>query len=190
VNTRPGVAAPVPGITRRKLLKLSAAALLESSAPLFAARAAAAPETRSLSLVHTHVDESLSIDYFSNGAYVPEALARLNHLLRDFRTGEVHRIDPPLFDILYDLRALAGGAAPYEIISCYRSPRTNAELRDRSSAVAEHSLHMEGKAIDVRIRGFDTRKLRDLALSMHRGGVGYYEKSDFVHVDTGRVRAW
>jgi uncharacterized protein YcbK (DUF882 family) len=175
---------------RRELLKLSAAALLGSSSTLSGVHALAAAETRSLSLVHTHVKESLSIDYFREGAYAPQALQQLDHLLRDVRTGEVHPIDPRLFDILYDLRALAGGMAPYEIISCYRSPRTNAQLRESSSAVAEHSLHMEGKAIDVRIRGFDTRKLRDLALSMRRGGVGYYEKSDFVHVDTGRVRSW
>ena len=150
----------------------------------------AAAEIRGLSFVHTHVNESLSIDYFSNGAYVPAALAQLNHLLRDFRTGEVHPIDPPLLDILCDLRALADGAGPFEIISGYRSPRTNGQLRNRSTGVAEHSLHMEGKAIDVRIRSFDTRKLRDLALSLRRGGVGYYASSDFVHIDTGRIRSW
>jgi uncharacterized protein YcbK (DUF882 family) len=177
----------MPGMTRRDLLKLSTAALF--SAPLASAQAAS-PESRHLSLVHTHVNESLSIDYFSGGAYVPEALAALNRLLRDFRTGEEHRIDPALFDLLHDLKALTQTSAPYEIISCYRSPKTNAQLHAQSSGVAEHSLHMQGKAIDVRIRGFDTARLRDLALSLQRGGVGYYQKSDFVHVDTGRVRRW
>jgi uncharacterized protein YcbK (DUF882 family) len=175
-------------LTRRQLLKASTAALL--GAPLVRVHAAAASATRGLSFVHTHVKESLTVDYFRDGAYVPEALEQLNHLLRDFRTGEVHPIDPRLFDVLFDLRELADGAAPYEIISGFRSPATNAQLRGRSTAVAEHSLHMEGKAMDVRIRGFDTRKLRDLALSMHRGGVGYYPGSDFVHVDIGRVRSW
>jgi uncharacterized protein YcbK (DUF882 family) len=175
------------GLTRRDLLQLSAAALL--TAPLAPAQAASA-ESRHLSFVHTHVNESLSIDYFSGGAYVPEALAALNHLLRDFRTGEEHPVDPALFDLLYDLKALTQTSAPYEIISCYRAPKTNAQLHAQSSAVAEHSLHMQGKAIDVRIRGFDTARLRDLALSLQRGGVGYYRKSDFVHVDTGRVRHW
>jgi uncharacterized protein YcbK (DUF882 family) len=176
---------------RRELLRLSAAALF--SAPLSRMCAAADPaseQTRTLSLVHTHVKESLTVAYYLDGAYVPEALAQLNRLLRDFRTGEEHPIDPPLFDILHDLHALTDRAGPFEIISCFRSPQTNAQLRDRSKAVAEHSLHMEGKAIDVRIRGFDTARLRDLALSMRRGGVGYYQKPDFVHVDRGRVRSW
>jgi len=174
-------------MTRRDLLRFSTAALL--GAPLVRARAATA-ESRHISFVHTHVNESLSIDYFSRGAYIPQALASLNRLLRDFRTGEQHPIDLALFDILHDLKALAGTSAPYEIISCYRAPQTNAQLHSQSSAVAEHSLHMEGKAIDIRVRGVDTARLRDLAQSLQRGGVGYYRKSDFIHVDTGRVRYW
>ena len=151
---------------------------------------AAATESRALSFVHTHVDESLEVTYFRRGEYVPQALAQLDHLLRDFRTEDVHPIDPRLFDVLYDLQVLADREAPFEIVSGYRSPATNAALRGHSGGVAKHSLHMEGKAIDLRMTGYDTRKLRDLALSMRCGGVGYYASSNFIHLDTGRVRSW
>jgi uncharacterized protein YcbK (DUF882 family) len=114
----------------------------------------------------------------------------VNHLLRDFRTGGVHTIDPTLLDILFDLRTLADQDQPFEVISGYRSPKTNAYLRRHSSGVAEHSLHIQGRAIDVRMSGVSTRKLRDLALGMRRGGVGFYPASDFVHLDNGRVRRW
>jgi uncharacterized protein YcbK (DUF882 family) len=171
-------------ISRRHFLGLSAAALV--TAP-----ALATADRRALSFVHTHSAESLSsVTYFRDGAYVPDALAKLNHVLRDFRTQDTHPIDPALFDILHDLRVMADTEAPYEIISAYRSPHTNELLRGRSKGVATHSLHMEGRAIDVRISGFPTKKLRDLALGMQRGGVGYYASSNFLHVDTGRVRRW
>ncbi|MGH8264642.1 MAG: YcbK family protein, partial [Steroidobacteraceae bacterium] len=112
------------------------------------------------------------------------------HFLRDFRTGELHAIDPRLLDILYDLKLLVAGEVRYEVISAYRSPRTNAKLRAASTSVSAHSLHMEGRAMDVRVTKFSTLKLRDLALSLKRGGVGYYAGSNFVHLDTGRVRSW
>jgi uncharacterized protein YcbK (DUF882 family) len=150
----------------------------------------APPDRRSLTLVHTHTGETLSTVYFQNGNYLAPSLEHVNHFLRDFRTNEVHSIDPGLLDILFDLQAQAHHAGPFEVISGYRSPQTNAALRRQSSAVAEHSLHMEGRAIDIRLRGFATAKLRDLAIALHRGGVGYYAASDFVHVDTGRVRVW
>jgi uncharacterized protein YcbK (DUF882 family) len=114
----------------------------------------------------------------------------VNRFLRDFRSGEIHPIDPRLLDILYQLQILADRAATYEVISGYRSPQTNAALHRVSAGVAEHSLHMEGRAIDVRMTGFPTRRLRDLAMSLGVGGVGYYARSDFVHLDTGRVRSW
>jgi uncharacterized protein YcbK (DUF882 family) len=147
-------------------------------------------EQRSLSFVHTHTGESLSAVYFQGGSYLASELHRVNHLLRDFRTGDVHPIDPSLLDILFDLRTLADRDQPFEVISGYRSPKTNAFLRRHSSGVAEHSLHIQGRAIDVRMSGFPTRKLRELALSMQRGGVGFYPTSDFVHLDNGRVRWW
>jgi uncharacterized protein YcbK (DUF882 family) len=150
----------------------------------------AATDSRSLSFVHTHTGETLSTTYFQDGKYLAVSLERVNHLLRDFRTNEVHPIDPTLLDILFDLQGAAHHDGPFEVISAYRSAQTNAELRRRSSAVAEHSMHMEGRAIDVRLRGFPTAKLRDLAVTLHRGGVGFYRASDFVHVDTGSMRLW
>jgi uncharacterized protein YcbK (DUF882 family) len=159
-------------------------------APLAAAYEDAPPDRRSLSFVHTHTGETLSTIYFQNGNYLAPSLERVNHLLRDFRTNEVHSIDPSLLDILFDLQARAHHAGPFEVISGYRSPQTNSALRRQSTAVAEHSLHMEGRAIDIRLKGFTTAKLRDIAIALHRGGVGFYAASDFVHVDTGRVRVW
>ena len=168
------------------LRRAGAAALLLPVAGAFAA----APRRRTLSFVHTHTGERLATTYYENGEYRAGELERVNHLLRDFRTGDVHPIEPATLDILADLRELADRDEPYEIISGYRSPRTNAELHRHSSGVAEHSLHLQGRAIDVRLPGFATAKLRELALGMGRGGVGYYRASDFVHLDNGRVRAW
>jgi uncharacterized protein YcbK (DUF882 family) len=173
-------------IDRRRFLS----AITTFSLTAFAAAAEAPPDRRSLSLVHTHTGETLSTVYFQNGNYLAPSLEHINHFLRDFRTNKEHSIDPGLLDILFDLQARAHRGGPFEVISGYRSPQTNAALRQQSTAVAEHSLHMEGRAIDVRLRGFPTAKLRDLAIALHRGGVGFYEVSDFVHVDTGRVRIW
>lgn len=147
-------------------------------------------ETRSLELVNTHTAETLKADYFLGGSYCEQSLFALNHLLRDFRTGDIAPIDPQLFDLLHGVAALAGKEPRFEVISGFRSPATNAMLNGRSSGVAKHSLHMEGRAIDVRLQGYRTDRLRDLALSMQAGGVGFYRKSDFVHLDTGRVRTW
>jgi len=147
-------------------------------------------ETRSLELVNTHTAEHLKADYFLGGSYCEQSLFALNHLLRDFRTGDVAPIDPQLFDLLHGVAALAGQEPRFEVISGFRSPATNAMLNGRSSGVAKRSLHMEGRAIDVRLQGCPTARLRDLALSMQAGGVGFYRKSDFVHLDTGRVRTW
>jgi uncharacterized protein YcbK (DUF882 family) len=147
-------------------------------------------ETRSLELVNTHTAETLKADYFLGGSYCEQSLFALNHLLRDFRTGDIAPIDPQLFDLLHGVAALAGKEPRFEVISGFRSPATNALLNERSSGVAKHSLHMEGRAIDVRLQGYRTDRLRDLALSMQAGGVGFYRKSDFVHLDTGRVRTW
>ena len=152
--------------------------------------AARAVEQRALSFVHTHTGERLSTVYFQSGRYLPSELERINYLLRDFRTGEVHPIDPGVLDILADLRTLADHDATYEVICGYRAPATNAALRRHSDGVAEHSLHMQGRAIDVRLAGFPTARLHELALGMQRGGVGFYPRSDFVHLDNGRVRFW
>jgi len=145
---------------------------------------------RSLSFYHTHTAEELSVTYYSNGAYDNEALAELNHFLRDFRTRDVIEMDPAVLDILFDIQEDSGSTGVYQIISAYRSPATNEMLRSSSSGVAKNSQHLLGKAMDVRLTDLDTAKLRDVAISLERGGVGYYRESDFVHVDTGRVRQW
>ncbi len=177
-----------PSRTRRQFLH-RCGALLVALSPAGALWAGAAA-TRSLSLVHTHTGERLSSVYFRQGAYVPAELARISHLLRDSRTGEVKAIDPEVLDILAQVRALADRDEAFEVICGYRSAQTNAMLHARSSGVAEHSLHLQGRAIDVRLPGVATARLRDLALGMGRGGVGYYAASDFVHLDNGRVRHW
>lgn len=159
---------------------------------LAAARAArsGADSRRSLSFVHTHTREQLTAVYFEDGAYCAPVLQQVNQLLRDFRNDAVFPIDPAVLDRLYWLQSAAGRDEPFYVISGYRSPVTNAALRARSSGVAEHSLHLQGRAIDVRMPGTPTAQLALLARSQSCGGVGYYRVSDFVHVDTGRVRCW
>jgi uncharacterized protein YcbK (DUF882 family) len=164
----------------------------------FVATLAAAPvlararstDTRVLSFNHLHTGERLEVEYFSAGTYLPDALGEVNKLLRDFRSGDVGAIDPALLDVLHVLRERTGSRRPFQIISGYRSPATNRMLHERSAGVATRSLHMQGQAIDVRLADVPLDKLRDAALAAGRGGVGYYPGSDFVHVDTGRVRAW
>ncbi len=145
---------------------------------------------RSLSFFHTHTHETLEVTYSVGGEYVESALEEINDFLADFRTGDEIIIDPRLLDLIYDVRASLNSNGTYEVISAYRSPKTNEKLRSKSSGVAKKSQHLLGKAIDVRLRNVDSRDLRDAALKIKRGGVGYYAKSDFVHMDTGRVRRW
>ncbi|HTX51115.1 MAG TPA: YcbK family protein [Caulobacteraceae bacterium] len=155
-----------------------------------AAMALAAPSRR-LSFNNLHTGETLDdVAYFENGAYVPDALTAVNHVLRDFRTGDVHDIEPKLLDLLVVLSASLDTKAPFGVISGYRSPQTNAMLHEHSSQVASGSLHMLGQAIDIRLAGVETSHIRDAALQLAVGGVGYYPTSDFVHVDVGRVRRW
>jgi uncharacterized protein YcbK (DUF882 family) len=172
---------------RRKLLKMLA--LAPFGPALARSPAALAGEERSLAFRHTHTGERLDVAYFAHGRYLPDALARIDRLLRDFRTGEIRPIDPGLIDALFALRVACGGGS-FEIISGYRSPRTNGMLRRATSGVVARSLHLEGRAIDVRLSGFDTARLRDAAIALGRGGVGYYRNSDFIHLDTGRARTW
>jgi len=149
------------------------------------------PEIHRLRFYHTHTNERLEIVYRKGDAYVPEAIARLEHFLRDHRTGEEHHFDPRLFDVLSDLLVSVGDPdGEIDVVCGYRTPWSNAFLRSRSKAVAKHSLHMQAMAIDIRVPGVDTAKLRDAALELHRGGVGYYRRDDFIHVDVGRVRRW
>ncbi len=144
-----------------------------------------------LRMFHTHTGERLDVVYRTAAGYIPEALARVDRFLRDHRTGDVHHYDPQLLDLLSDLETRLGRPrAEIQIICGYRTPWSNNFLRIHTSGVAEHSLHMQAEAIDIRLPGTRTSTLRDAALALHRGGVGYYAKSDFVHVDLGRVRRW
>jgi len=144
-----------------------------------------------LRLYHTHTGEHLDVVYRHGDAYIPEALAKLDHFLRDHRTGEVHHFDPRLFDLLSDATQAVGRAnAEIHIICGYRAPKSNEYLRTHTSGVAKNSLHMLAEAIDIRLPGTPTLKFRNAALALGRGGVGYYPASDFIHVDVGRVRHW
>ena len=142
-------------------------------------------------LFNTHTLEHLDVVYRRDGVYDPEALAKLDHFLRDWRVDRVKHYDPRLFDLLTELEAkVKQPGAEISIICGYRTPATNGRLRSRSLAVAGNSLHMRAEAIDIRLPGVPTSRLRDTALALRRGGVGYYAASDFVHVDVGRVRRW
>ncbi|MCP3849407.1 MAG: DUF882 domain-containing protein [Gammaproteobacteria bacterium] len=145
---------------------------------------------RKLSFYHTHTGKKLSLIYHDGHSYQPLELLKINQFLGDFRTGEIHPIDPNLLDSLYLLQQKTGVENHFEVISGYRSPKTNAKLRNKSKGVAKRSLHMQGKAIDVRLPGFDSKELRNTAIAMKLGGAGYYRRSDFIHLDTGRVRHW
>lgn len=145
---------------------------------------------RSLAFFHTHTGRHLDAVYYHGGDYVDSALGDIRSFLSDFRTGQSMTIDPALLDLLYDIRESLGSRGTYQVISAYRSPETNEMLRKSSDGVAKKSQHLLGKAIDVRLTGVPTARLRDAAIAMKRGGVGYYPDSDFVHIDTGAVRTW
>lgn len=150
-------------------------------------------EQRVLAFNHTHTRERIDLAYAVNDQYVPDALRTLNRFLRDHYSGTVGQMDPQLFDFLHQVRhALGGTSLPaFEVISGYRCPETNNHLRNsRGGGVAKRSLHMEGKAIDVRLPGVPLAELRDAAISLEAGGVGYYPSEQFVHIDTGKVRRW
>jgi uncharacterized protein YcbK (DUF882 family) len=147
-------------------------------------------EARSLSLYHIHTDERLKVVYRENGAVISAALEAVKYFLRDFRTGEKHAIDVALLDLLTSIHDLFDRRGNFEVISGYRSARTNEALRHVSSGVAKDSLHMFGRAIDVRLTSARIDNLRDAAIEVRRGGVGYYPQSNFVHIDTGSFRTW
>jgi uncharacterized protein YcbK (DUF882 family) len=165
---------------------LSSAAVLWPQSPLGAPDAAA----RRIALTNLHTGEHLEIEYFRDGSYSPQALVALQVLLRDFRNGEQHALDPKLMDYLVEVAAQLGERPAFSVISGYRSPQTNERLHERSSGVSQHSLHMQGRAIDVRMSGVDCKDLAARAEFLKRGGVGYYRASNFVHLDTGAFRTW
>ena len=175
-------------LARRALLKASLGGLALAAPAARAAASAAAP--RSLSLLNLHTGERLRATFFESGAYVPDALSAFDHLLRDFRSGDSHPMATGLLDLVSTLSATLAPGEEVHVISGYRSPQTNAALHAHSDGVAAHSLHMVGEAMDIRLPRVALAGLRDAALSLGRGGVGFYPSSDFVHVDVGRVRRW
>ena len=192
-----------PGVNRRAFLGFGAVAAVAAAAPFRAAAAtsstasatasSAKAPVRALSFFHTHTGERLKTTYCCDGKYQPEALQAINVLLRDFRVNKIKEIDPALLDLLHELAGTLETDQPFHIISGYRSPETNQMLRERGgthTGVASSSLHMVGKAIDIRIPGVKLDNLRGAARTLKLGGVGYYPSSNFVHVDTGRVRYW
>lgn len=178
---------------RRTFLKrsLMVAACISFPVSAFARIPVISSTEKRLSFFNIHTGESVRDLLFWDGReYVLENIARLDQLLRDHRTNEIHNIDPELFDILFALTRRLDSSRPFHIISGYRSPKTNAMLRQGSSGVASRSLHMKGMAIDIRMPGRDLSSLRKAAVALKGGGVGFYPDSDFVHIDTGRVRYW
>jgi uncharacterized protein YcbK (DUF882 family) len=179
-------------ISRRDLLLLgvaTAASMIIPSGVIDAASDIFVPE-KQLSFMNTHTDEQLTARYWFQGEYLPDELAKINHILRDHRTGDVKPIDTELLDLLYTLHRTLRTDAPFHIISGYRSPRTNAALRKKNRGVAKNSLHQFGKAVDIRLPRHNLKKLRNTAKQLQGGGVGYYPHLNFVHIDVGNVRYW
>jgi|SoiMethySBSTD1v2_1073268.scaffolds.fasta_scaffold258755_2 uncharacterized protein YcbK (DUF882 family) len=179
-----------PQLTRRCFVRLGAIA---ATAVLFPGAAFSAdtriPE-KSLAFYNTHTGENLKSVYWAEGRYLADSLRAINHILRDPRNNEVHEIDTRLLDLLFSLRHEIDTSQPFHVISGYRSAETNTYLRAHTTGVAENSLHLVGQAIDIRSPGRELRSLQKAAIQLRGGGVGYYPKSDFVHIDIGRVRYW
>jgi uncharacterized protein YcbK (DUF882 family) len=176
--------------SRRDVLRAGLGSIVLGGAALAADPSQALTATRRLSFHNLHTGESLNAVYREGGVLVPDALAAVNHVLRDYRTGDVHPIDPRLLDLLATLSARLDTRSAFQVISGYRSPLTNAMLHAHSDGVAKSSLHMKGLAIDIRLADVGLDRLHGAALGLSAGGVGYYPTSDFVHVDVGAVRRW
>ena len=179
----------VSRIGRRKFLKVGVGVCTMLSLPSVYAKSMNIGEKK-LAFLNLHTGERIRSTYWAEGNYIPEELQAIENLLRDHRTGEMHSIDTGLLDLLQLLHNEIGARKEFHIISAYRSPKTNAMLASRSNGVVKKSLHMQGQAIDIRLPECSLSDLRKVALSLKSGGVGYYPKSNFVHIDTGRVRFW
>lgn len=171
-------------------LGLTATALVAVQPSLALATPSFGPKMKELAFYNLHTDEKLRVTYWKNGKFDPASMAKINHILRDFRTGDVYPMAPNLIDLLHAMQTRLETDSVIEIISGYRSPKSNAMLVNNSDGVARRSYHMQGVATDIRMRGVSLRRLQTTALFMKRGGVGFYPKSDFVHVDVGPVRRW
>jgi uncharacterized protein YcbK (DUF882 family) len=181
---------PVTALSRRLVLGGILAMPFVTSTAEAATRVKAPGGTRALSMVHLHTDERITATYWRRGRYDRKAWREINHFLRDWRTGQVHAIDPRTLDIVHRIALHMGHRGPIEILSGYRSPRTNAMLRRASSGVAQNSYHLQGKALDFNLPGKSLRSIYKAAVALNAGGVGYYSGSGFVHIDTGPVRTW
>jgi uncharacterized protein YcbK (DUF882 family) len=180
-------------LNRRQLLKsgLLVSLVCLNPLPAWARYGLQGDPERSLSLLNTHTGERLKeVVYWEQGSYLPDALSHISYVLRDHRTNEVHSIDPIALDLMAAISRKVDARRSFEIISGYRSPQTNRALRRNSRSVAKNSYHVQGKAVDLRIPGVPLKVVRKAALDLRMGGVGYYPKSDFVHIDSGRVRSW
>lgn len=175
---------------RRSFLKSSVVLASAIGLPGLAKAAQPAPAERTLRLYNTHTGESLRSVFWAEGQFIPDALKDINKLLRDHRNDKIADMDPKLILLLNDVSDKFGEGQTLHIISGYRSPESNAKLAAASDGVAKHSMHMDGKAIDIRMPGKNLAQLHKAAMSMKAGGVGYYPDSQFVHMDTGRVRYW
>ena len=177
-------------VNRRRFLKCSTAATVVTAFPQLIQASSNISSGRLLEFVNLHTSEKLSCCYWSNGSYDSNGLAEINYILRDHRAEEIHAMDPSLLNLLYVLRESSGSQAPFHVISAYRSSKTNEKLRRSGNGVAKRSLHMQGKAIDIRLPGIELPQLRKMAVNLQAGGVGYYAKSNFLHIDTGQPRTW
>lgn len=183
-------AAAIPSVIQGEILKVAPLAPANISAPTPQALSSALADVRRVVLHNLHTGDRFDEVYWEKGGYVPDALAAAQHALRDWRNGEEHFMDPKLFDVLHAISGKLETRAPFQIISGYRSPASNAAMHAQSSGVAEHSQHMQGKASDIRLDGVELSNLHKAALSLKAGGVGLYPVSNFVHVDVARVRSW
>lgn len=179
-------------ISRRHLLKLSAFSMLAGLYPssIFAKARDWHSSEKSLSLYNTHTEESLDMVYWTDGRYLDGTLTKIDYIMRDHRTGETKSIDTRLLDLLYSIQKRMNVKQPFHIISGYRSQKTNAILRKNDRGVSGKSLHMLGKAVDIRLPDAELSSLRKVTIDLKGGGVGYYPRSDFIHVDLGRLRYW
>jgi uncharacterized protein YcbK (DUF882 family) len=180
----------VEGLDRRRFLGIAGAAAIAGWSLPAEATVLFPSDPRALSFDNLHTGERLQTVYWERGRYIPDAVRQIEWLLRDFRADEAHAIDLRLLDLLAALHARLETREPFAVISGYRSPATNAMLASMHDGVAQNSFHMKGRAIDIRVPGRQLRYLRAAALSLRRGGVGYYPHSDFIHVDTGPIRTW
>ncbi len=187
-----------PSVSRRKFLgfgalaagSIAASSIIHPASAAIMSNGGRFDGARKISFRNSHTGETFSGVYRVGDKYLPDAFDRINVVLRDFRTNELFPIDPRVMDIIFSVHNMTQQDEPYEILSGYRCPKTNSGLRSHGEGVAKNSLHMTGQAIDLRLPGFNTKQIQKLAVSLKAGGVGYYPKSDFVHMDSGDVRTW